>query len=122
MHFTFADWITLVLLIGTPALWIVAECKNHRALRVTCGLLMVFMLTGAWLHARQRLAYAEVTMTSAVRYINAAIEEGDFDGAHNALDEFARIGGRVGAAQCITRMEEHRRSSQPPVSRQTNGE
>lgn len=122
MHFTFVDWIAIVLLIGMPALWIVAECKNHRALRVACGVLMVFMLTGAWLHARQRLAHAEVAMTSAVRYIDAAIKEGDIDVAHNALDEFARVGGSVGATQTITRMGGHGRSSQPPVSRQTKGE
>lgn len=111
MHFTLADWIPLVLIVGVIALWIDAEFGNHKALRITCGVLMVFMLTGAWFHARQRLAMSESEMTSAVSHIAAAMDEGDTEFAHRAMRDYARVGGRTGARNVLNLAAERDRAA-----------
>ena len=110
MHFTLSDWITLAIILGTPTLWLFAEWKNRRAIRIACGMLMVLLLCSAWSHARQLLAISEVEMTSALRYINHAVKEGDTDFASDAPDSYAAEGGREGARQTIIHMSERRRS------------
>lgn len=85
-----SDMIFLVLILMLPIAWLVSEFRGPRALRITLGILCIFVVGGAWFHSRQRTVFHNAWNAPVVHMIGEAIDQGDVAAAQHAIDLYAK--------------------------------